>query len=146
MDKDRAIITQVAAKIAADLVSKEGTTDAKVGEFATLFSSVKEIIFEAIDEMSAQTPAQTSTNVYEMAKKTFNVTSSESGSPSTSGDALQIIGKQHGDLPDWLIKACKRDGVTKVYDNRDGLAVNAKRPWFKAVEGEKAYWAPKTRA
>ena len=45
MDKDRAIITQVAAKIAADLVSKEGTTDAKVGEFATLFSSVKEIIF-----------------------------------------------------------------------------------------------------
>ena len=146
MDKDRAIITQVAAKIAADLVSKEGTTDAKVGEFATLFSSVKEIIFEAIDEMSVQAPAQTQANVYDMVKKTFNVTSSESGSPSTSGDALQIIGKQHGDLPDWLIKACKRDGVTKVYDNRDGLAVNAKRPWFKAVEGEKAYWAPKTRA
>jgi hypothetical protein len=58
MDKDRAIITQVAAKIAADLVSKEGSTDAKVGEFAVLFSSVKEIIFEAIDAMSAQTPAQ----------------------------------------------------------------------------------------
>jgi len=146
MDKDRAIITQVAAKIAADLVSKEGNTDAKVGEFATLFSSVKEIIFEAIDEMSVQAPAQTQANVYEMVKKTFNATPVESGSPSTSGEALQIIGKQHGDLPDWLIKACKRDGVTKVYDNRDGLAVNAKRPWFKSVEGEKAYWAPKTRA
>ncbi len=147
MDKDRAIITQVAAKIAADLVSKEGSTDAKVGEFAVLFSSVKEIIFEAIDAMSAQTPApvQTQANVYDMVKKVFNVTSSEGGSPSTTGEALQIIGKQHGDLPDWLIKACKRDGVTKVYDNRDGLAVNAKRPWFKAVEGEKAYWAPKTR-
>jgi hypothetical protein len=65
------------------LVNKEGNTDAKVGEFATLFSSVTEIIFEAIDEMGAQAPAvQTSANVYEMAKKTFNVTSSESGSPS----------------------------------------------------------------
>lgn len=146
MDKDRAIITQVAAKIAADLVNKEGNTDAKVGEFATLFSSVKEIIFEAIDDVGVQAPAQTSADVYEMAKKTFNVTSSESDSSSTSGGALQIVGKQHGDLPDWLIKACKRDGVTKVYDNRDGLAVNAKRPWFKSVEGEKAYWAPKTRA
>ena len=37
------------------------------------------------------------------------------------------------------------DGVSKVYDNRDGLAANAKRPWFRAVEGEKAYWAPRTK-
>ena len=55
------------------------------------------------------------------------------------------MGKQHGDIPEWLITACRRDGVSKVYDNRDGLAVNAKRPWFKSVVGEKAYWAPKPR-
>lgn len=135
MDKDRAIITQVAAKIAADLVNKESATDAKLGEFAILFTSVRDIIFEAIDG------AQPQAEIYEMAKKTFNATPVES--PSTG--PLQIAGKQHGDLPDWLIKACKRDGVTKVYDNRDGLSENAKRPWFKAVDADKAYWPPRTR-
>lgn len=140
MDKDRAIITQVAAKIAADLVDKNDNTDGKLGEFATLFTSIKDIIFDAIDG------AQPQAEIYEMAKKVFNATPIESGSPSTTGGVLQIVGTQHGDLPDWLIKACKRDGVTKVYDNRDGLAINPKRPWFKAVEGEKAYWAPRTRS
>ena len=141
MDKDRAIITQVAAKIAADLVNKEGDTTAKIGEFATLFVSVKDIIFEVIEGSQSQA------EIYEMTKKAFNATEVEtSSSPSTTTTGpLQIVGKQHGDIPEWLIKACKRDGVTKVYDNRDGLAINAKRPWFKSVEGEKAYWAPKTR-
>jgi len=141
MDKDRAIITQVAAKIAADLVNKEGDTTAKIGEFATLFVSVKDIIFEVIEGSQSQA------EIYEMTKQAFNATEvNTSSSPSTTTTGpLQIVGKQHGDIPDWLIKACKRDGVTKVYDNRDGLAVNAKRPWFKSVEGEKAYWAPKTR-
>ena len=141
MDKDRAIITQVAAKIAADLVNKEGDTTAKIGEFATLFVSVKDIIFEVIEGSQSQA------EIYEMTKQAFNATEVEtSSSPSTTTTGpLQIVGKQHGDIPEWLIKACKRDGVTKVYDNRDGLAINAKRPWFKSVEGEKAYWAPKTR-
>ena len=143
MDKDRAIITQVAAKIAADLVNKEADTEAKLGEFTLLFTGVKDVIFEVIE--SSQSDAQ----IYEMTKQTFNATTvsdnSESGSPSTAVGSLQIVGKQHGDLPDWLIKAFKRDGVTKVYDNRDSLSINPKRPWFRAVEGEKAYWAPKTR-
>ena len=141
MDKDRAIITQVAAKIAADLVNKEGDTTAKIGEFATLFVSVKDIIFEVIEASQSQA------EIYEMTKQAFNATEvSTSSSPSTTTTGpLQIVGKQHGDIPDWLIKACKRDGVTKVYDNRDGLSENPKRPWFKSVEGEKAYWAPRTR-
>ena len=140
MDKDRAIITQVAAKIAADLVNKEGDTTAKIGEFATLFVSVKDIIFEVIEASQPQA------EIYEMTKKAFNATEVEtSSSPSTTTTGpLQIVGKQHGDIPDWLIKACKRDGVTKVYDNRDGLAQNPKRPWFKAVDDkEKAYWPPR---
>jgi len=142
MDKDRAIITQVAAKIAADLVDKTAETDLKLGEFAALFTSVKEIIFESIDAQSTSNDAQ----IYEMAKSTFNATPVNNGtSTESAGGVLQIIGKQHGDLPDWLIKACKRDGVTKVYDNRDGLSVNPKRPWFKAVDADKAYWAPRTR-
>jgi len=143
MDKDRAIITQVAAKIAADLVNKEADTEAKLGEFTLLFTGVKDVIFEVIE--SSQSDAQ----IFEMTKQTFNATTisgnSENGSQGREIGSLQIVGKQHGDLPDWLIKACKRDGVTKVYDNRDSLSINPKRPWFRAVEGEKAYWAPKTR-
>jgi hypothetical protein len=139
MDKDRAIITQVAAKIAADLVNKEADTDAKLGEFTILFTSVKDIIFEVIE-------GNNNAQIYEMTQRTFNATPVDSGPPSAVVDGvLQIIGQQHGALPDWLIKACKRDGITKVYDNRDGLAVNPKRPWFKAVDADKAYWAPKTR-
>jgi len=134
MDKDRAIITQVAAKIAADLVNTEAETDQKLGEFATLFTSVKDIIFDAID--GATNDAQ----IYELAKQTFNATAVGAGDIT-----LQVAGQQHGDIPDWLIKACKRDGITKVYDNRDGLSVNPKRPWFKAVDADKAYWPPKTR-
>lgn len=138
MDKDRAIITQVAAKIAADLTNKEADTDAKLGEFTTLFTSVKDIIFEMIEGSSQDAP------IIEMVKTAFPGTTEV---PSTGGTTtgVTVAGKQHGDLPDWLIKACKRDGVTKVWDNRDGLAINPKRPWFKAVEGEKAYWAPKTK-
>ena len=141
MDKDRAIITQVAAKIAADLVNKEGDTTAKIGEFATLFVSVKDIIFEVIEASQSQA------EIYEMTKQAFNATEvSTSSSPSTTTTGpLQIVGKQHGDIPDWLIKACKRDGVTKVYDNRDGLAINPKRPWFKDTDSDKAYWAPRGR-
>ena len=139
MDKDRAIITQVAAKIAADLVNKEADTDAKLGEFTILFTSVKEIIFEVIE-------GNNNAQIYEMTQRTFNATPVDSGPPSAVVDGvLQIVGQQHGDLPDWLIKACKRDGITKVYDNRDGLQENAKRPWFKAVDADKAYWPPRTR-
>jgi hypothetical protein len=135
MDTDKKIITQVAAKIASDLVNKEADTDSKLGEFTTLFTSIKDIMFEVIDG------AQPDAEIYEMAKKTFNATPVE----NSSGESVQIAGKQHGDLPDWLIKACKRDGITKVYDNRDGLKENAKRPWFKAVDADKAYWPPRTR-
>ncbi len=139
MDKERAIITQVAAKIAADLVDKQLPTEQKVGEFATLFTSVKDIIFEAIE-------ATPNAQLYQ-----FTGTHPESNSTTTSSTSsenwpIQIVGKQHGDLPDWLITACRRDGTTKIYDNRDGLAINPKRPWFKSVEGDKAYWAPKNKS
>jgi len=141
MDTDKKIITQVAAKIAADLVNKEADTEAKLGEFVVLFESIRGIMFDVVDA------GQPKADIYQMVQTSFNATPVEtSSSPSTTTTGpLQIVGTQHGDIPDWLIKACKRDGVTKVYDNRDGLAVNAKRPWFRAVEGEKAYWAPRTR-
>ena len=131
MDKDRAIVTQVAAKIAAELVERKATTEQKLGEFVILFTSIRDIVFEAI---GTSEPTQVNTT------QNYSNTSQDSSNVSVS-----IAGKQHGDIPDWLIKACKRDGVTKVYDNRDGLAINPKRPWFKDTDSDKAYWAPRGR-
>lgn len=134
MDKDRAIVTQVAAKIAAELVERTATTEQKLGEFAILFTSIRDIVFEAIGTTE---PTQVTTMQ--------NYTEATQGSSGSSTTAVSIAGKQHGDIPEWLIKACKRDGVTKVYDNRDGLAINPKRPWFKDTDSDKAYWAPRGR-
>ena len=148
MDKDRAIITQVCAKIASDMTDKTKDVDARISEFAVLFSTVTDILIESIYGESTQATATAqNNNVVQMIKESFSgstevATSSEQ---SKSSGSLKIVGKQHGDIPDWLIKACKRDGVDKVYDNRDGLEANAKRPHFKAVEAEKAYWPPRAK-
>ena len=138
MDKDRTIITQVCAKIAADLVNLTGTTEEKMGEFAILFSSVKDMVFDTLESDKDMAP------IVQLQQSFQGSTIVSDGGQTQASGPIQIVGKQHGDLPDWLIVACKRDGTTKVYDNRDGLAINPKRPWFKAVEGDKAYWAPKT--
>lgn len=139
MDKDKAIITQVCAKIAADLTSKEEGVDTRIAEFAVLFSTIKEIVFEEIfgDTAGIQEEA-TQANVVQMVQSSF-AGSTQVGSV---GD-VAIKGKVHGPIPEWLIKACKRDGVTEVWDNRDGLAENAKRPSFRATTGEKSYWPPR---
>ena len=141
MDKDKAIITQVCAKIASDLTDKTKAVDERIGEFATLFSSITEMLMEEI--YGSNTLQESNARIVSMVQQTFNA--EEVTKPSTtSTGAVQIAGQQHGEIPDWLIKACKRDGVTKVYDNRDGLAQNPKRPWFKAVDDkEKAYWPPR---
>jgi hypothetical protein len=153
MDKDRAIITQVCAKIASDMTDKTKDVDARISEFAVLFSTVNEILIEAIYGETAQAKAVAqNNNIVQMIKNEFP-NSVEVQKPSTqyskesnpSVGSIQIVGKQHGEIPDWLIKACKRDGVVKVYDNRDGLEANAKRPHFKAVEAEKAYWPPRAK-
>lgn len=146
MDKDRAIITQVCAKIAADLTTKELDVEQRLGEFATLFSSITEIMMEEIYGTSSINHAiEQNNNVVKMVKEAFNAEEvSVPETPAPSGSVV-VKGKQHGPLPEWLIKACKRDGVSTVYDNRDGLAANPKRPSFKAVDAEKAYWPPRSR-
>lgn len=145
MDKDRAIITQVSAKIAADLTNKTTDVDTRMGEFATLFSSINEIMMDTIygGTTNTQAVAQNAT-VVRMLKEELGA-EEVSVPASSSASGVQIAGKQHGPIPEWLIKACKRDGVSKVYDNRDGLEANPKRPHFKAVDAEKAYWPPRSR-
>jgi hypothetical protein len=129
MDKDQSIITQVAAKIASELT----INNANIAQFSENFDAVKELIMTAIYGDKSAMPELES----EIITKAF---------PTATEQAFTVTvkGQQHGPLPTWLLEACKRDGITEVYDNRDGLAQNPKRPWFKAVnDKEKAYWAPK---
>ncbi len=62
---------------------------------------------------------------------------------SAKGDGVTIKGDQWGPIPDWLVLEAAQAGVTQVWDNRNQLAANPKRPWFKDANGEKAFWAPK---
>jgi hypothetical protein len=63
-------------------------------------------------------------------------------SPSAKVDGVTVKGNQFGDLPDWIILEASQAGVTQVWDNRDKVA-GTKRPWFKDVNGDKAFWPPR---
>ncbi len=135
MDKDKSIITQVAAKIASELATSGKDVNTAIAEFAGAFDAVTELLMDAIYGQST-TPTATEPSEVAVLQQVFP--------QATQAHSIQVVGKQHGELPDWLITACKADGITKIYDNRDGLADNPKRPWFKAVENkEKAYWPPR---
>lgn len=56
---------------------------------------------------------------------------------------VRVRGTQHGELPDWLASAAAEQGITEVYDNRDTLAENPKRPWFKCTSSGAPIWPPK---
>lgn len=73
--------------------------------------------------------------------------------PAGGGD-IRVMnpGDQQGPLPDWLVAACRRDGITAVWDNRAKATGN--QPHFKEAvprggtgsgrDGEaKAFWPPK---
>lgn len=64
--------------------------------------------------------------------------------PSAMADAngVSVKGNQFGPLPDWLALEAFQAGVSQVWDNRDKVA-GTKRPWFKDVNGDKAFWPPR---
>ena len=126
MDNSKAIITQVAAKIASELTINK----ADLGLFADNFDAVTELLMSAIYGGAQATPEA-------MVAKAFPQATS-------TGFTVSIKNDQQGPIPEWLVSSCQRDGVTEVYDNRADLAANPKRPWFKAVnDKDKAYWPPK---
>lgn len=140
ISKDQSIVTQVAAKIAAELIIKTEDTTKNVSEWLTAFDAVKEALLEAhaVETIKGVFPSATE------ATPQFTATTS-----TTGGGGLAVAGTQHGDLPGWLVSACAKAGVSKVWDNRD-TAVGTKRPWFKSADGsmnEKgepyAFWPPK---
>jgi hypothetical protein len=144
MNKDKAIVTQVAAKIASELATASGSQgiDQIISDWQLAFNFVNDALMSA-------TGANESMNIAN-AMNTFNATvemEQVASKPRGIGGSVQIAGKQHGDIPNWLITACQKSGVTKVWDNRD-TAVGTRRPWFKqadAPEGAEpaAFWPPK---
>jgi hypothetical protein len=64
----------------------------------------------------------------------------QSGMAEANG--ISVKGNQFGPLPDWLVLEAAQAGVTQVWDNRDKVA-GTKRPWFKDVNGDKAFWPPR---
>ena len=66
----------------------------------------------------------------------------QASSAMADANGVSVKGNQYGDLPDWLVLEAFQAGVTQVWDNRDKVA-GTKRPWFKDVKGDKAFWPPR---
>ena len=144
VSKDQSIITQVAAKIAAELVAKTDDTMTNIGNWVIAFEATTDALLSA-HGMSKNTD---SSNTEQMLQDAFGATPVQQTQPTMQmqgGFQVRIKGKQHGPIPQWLNDECAKVGVTEVWDNRDGLAANPKRPWFKAVNGDKAFWEPRKR-
>lgn len=158
ISKDQSIVTQVAAKIASELTCKTeagGTLESIQSAFLSNFDFVNEVLQSAHGnsiEHGAQLvqeafPNSTVEDYQPMPAKAMIATPPPMMSAKGS---VEIAGKQHGDLPNWLITACQKAGVGRVWDNRD-QAVGTKRPWFKqadTVDGQEAvaFWPPKGSA
>lgn len=148
VSKDQSIILQVAGKIAADLTPKTEDINTNVSNWIMAFDAVSEGLFTSMG-MAVGTPEQVQQQVMDAFGATV-VDTPPAYAPTQSfsqptGGSVRIKGKQHGPIPDWLQSECAKVGVTEVWDNRDGLAANPKRPWFKATVGDKAFWAPRGR-
>lgn len=142
INKDESIVTQVAAKIAADLAVAGGDINQRVADWLIAFEAVRDGLFEAHGNIVAQQVQQAAQAVMQAMPGSVEVT------PQEAGFSVRVAGKQHGDLPSWLVTACQRQGVSEVWDNRD-KAVGTNKPWFRqagvATADAIAFWPPKGR-
>lgn len=162
LTKDQSIVLQVAAKIASDLAvnnPERRDIDGMVADWASSLQTVYEVLAEMhgwqqiVSPMQQAQPAPQITHAEGVANvmqafPTATVIQEDTSytPPAPQAAAVRIKGKQHGPIPEWLIKDAAEAGVREVWDNRDGLAVNPKRPHFKDANGDKAFWPPKGRA
>jgi hypothetical protein len=125
---------QVAAKIAADLTPKTDSVDANIVAFVQAYDAVCEIILtsQGLTVAPNATPAPAMTD--EQAIKTAFPEATVSSAPAVGFTVTE-----------WLITECAKKGVTEVWDNRDGLAMNPRRPWFKSTTTNDAFWEPKRK-
>jgi hypothetical protein len=66
----------------------------------------------------------------------------QASSAMAEANGISVKGNQFGPIPDWLVLEAAQASVTQVWDNRDKVA-GTKRPWFKDVNGDKAFWPPR---
>jgi hypothetical protein len=155
INKDRSIVTQVAAKIAADLVVRKDNISETIVDWSIAFSAVLDALSEehGFDTEPAD-PAAAIATAFPNGTWVEPEPQQMPQAPrqTATGGGVQVAGTQHGPLPDWLAAQCAASGVTRVWDNRDSLTQNPKRPWFKAADGTKnakgediAFWPPKGR-
>ena len=76
-------------------------------------------------------------------KRTSNVTDIFPDAVEIPAGEVTVKGNQHGELPNWCLDDCAKNGYTMIYDNRDRLIPDKNRPWFKDVDTGNAIWAPK---
>lgn len=166
LTKDQSIVLQVAAKIASDLtVNNPSRTDitGMVADWAMTLQTVYEVMADmhGWQQIGNPKPQVAQAQMFEpqvshaqgvanaiAAFPTATVIQEEAAPAArpTNELSVRIKGKQHGPIPEWLLAAAAEAGVREVWDNRDGLAANPKRPHFKDANGEKAFWPPKGRA
>lgn len=155
VNKDQSIIMQVAAKIAVDLVPKTDDVNLNIVTFHQAYEAVCDIILtsQGINTTGAgtttsATPVYAESQQVAMIQQTFPEAVEMPRNERVSdgnGLTVRIKGKQHGPIPQWLVDECAKKGVTEVWDNRDGLAANPKRPWFKSTTSNDAFWEPKRK-
>lgn len=143
VSKDHSIILQVAGKIAADLTPSSDDIMINVANWNLAYDAISDALLTSMG-MSLEQVAEAEQRVIEAFNAT-PVTSTHAPTSSSGGFQVRIKGKQHGPIPEWLHSECAKKGVTEVWDNRDGLAANPKRPWFKAVQGDAAFWEPRRK-
>lgn len=138
--KDMSIVAQVAAKIAGDLTV---ATNGGVVEWIDNYEAVRDQLFKD----HGFTATQATHAVLARAQQAYTQSQAEQAITrefNAQPVGVTVKGDQHGPLPTWFVEAAASAGVTEVWDNRDKLAENAKRPWFKEVGGnEKPFWPPK---
>jgi hypothetical protein len=158
ISKDQSIVTQVAAKIASELTCKTDLNDGSMTNIQSTFLSHFDFVNEVLQGahgnniehgMQLMQEAFPNSTVEEYTPAPIKAMIATPPTMSAKG-SVEIAGKQHGDLPNWLITACQKAGVGRVWDNRD-QAVGTKRPWFKqadTVDGQEAvaFWPPKGSA
>jgi hypothetical protein len=148
VNKDQSIIMQVAANIACDLVPKGASVDENIVAFDHAYAAVCEIILTSQGFTMPSGDAPTSTEQADIAnlQRVFpEATPTNERVSDMTGFQVRIKGRQHGPIPQWLVDECAKKGVTEVWDNRDGLAANPKRPWFKSTTTNDAFWEPKRK-
>lgn len=147
VNKDQSIIMQVCAKIASELTPKSESVDANIVAFSTAYEAVCEIILtsQGLTSEAPATPATTTSATPLSEESMIRQSFPEAVETAPNTFSVRIKGKQHGPIPQWLVDECAKKGVTEVWDNRDGLAANPKRPWFKSTSSNDAFWEPKRK-